>query len=48
MGPGGSLLSPDSEEEGAEEEWMDPVGQKLVVQLILTRGILVLRPWDPL
>lgn len=47
MGPGGAL-NPDSKEEGAEEEWIDPVGQKLTVQLVLTRDILILQPWDPL
>lgn len=46
MGPGGSLLSPGSEEEETEE-WLDPVGQKLVVQLVLTRDILIFQPWDP-
>lgn len=45
MGPGGFLLNPDSEEEGDEEEWIDPGGQKLGVQLVLTRDILVLQPW---
>lgn len=44
MGPGGFLLNPDSEEEGDEEEWIDPGGQKLGVQLVLTRDILVLQP----
>lgn len=47
MGPGGSLLNPGSEEEETEE-WLDPAGQKLVVQLVLTRDILILQPRDPL
>lgn len=34
MGPGGSLLKPDSKKEGAEE-CIDPMGQKSVVQLVL-------------
>lgn len=35
MGPDGSLLNPDSKKEGAEE-CIDPMGQKSVVQLVLS------------
>jgi len=48
MGPSGALLNPDSEEERAKEEWTDPLGQKLVAQLVFVRGISILQLRDPL
>lgn len=40
MGPGGYLLNLNSDKEGDEKELMDPVGERLVAQLVLTRDKL--------
>lgn len=40
MGPGGYLLNLNSDKEGDEKELMDPAGERLVAQLVLTRDKL--------